>query len=41
MKREAFLINATRGPLIDEGALYDALSAGMIAGVGLEVMVDN
>ena len=41
MKREAFLINATRGPLIDEGALYDALSAGMIAGAGREVMVDN
>ena len=41
MKREAFLINAARGPLIDEGALYDALSAGMIAGAELEVMVDN
>ena len=41
MKREAFLINAARGPLIDEGALYDALSGGMIAGAGREVMVDN
>ena len=41
MQREAFLINAARGPLIDEGALYDALSAGMIAGAGRDVMVDN
>ena len=41
MKREAFLINAARGPLIDEGALYDALSGGMIAGAGRDVMVDN
>ncbi len=41
MKREAFLINAARGPLIDEGALYDALSGGMIAGARREVMVDN
>ncbi len=41
MKGDAFLINAARGPLIDEGALYDALSTGAIAGAGLDVMVDN
>ena len=41
MKREAFLINAARGPLIDEEALYGALSGGVIAGAGLDVMVDN
>lgn len=41
MKPEAFLINAARGPLIDEIALYDALSRGTIAGAGLDVMVDN
>ena len=41
MKRGAFLINAARGPLIDEGALYDALSGGMIAEAGRDVMVDN
>ena len=41
MKQDAFLINAARGPLIDETALYDALKTGTIAGAGLDVMVDN
>ena len=41
MKRDAFLINAARGPLIDETALCDALSEGGIAGAGLDVMVEN
>ena len=41
MKSEAFLINCARGPLIDEGALYDALTGGGIAGAGLDVMEDN
>ena len=41
MKRDSFLINAARGPLIDETALYDALRDGVIAGAGLDVMVDN
>ena len=41
MKPEAFLINAARGPLIDEAALYDALSSRGIAGAGLDVMEDN
>ena len=41
MKPEAFLINAARGPLIDEDALYEALSTRSIAGAGLDVMVDN
>mgnify|MGYP001495455439 CR=1 FL=1 len=41
MKKEAFLINAARGPLIDEEALYDALKNGGIAGAGLDVMEDN
>ena len=41
MKEEAFLINAARGPLIDEEALFEALSKRQIAGAGLDVMVDN
>jgi D-3-phosphoglycerate dehydrogenase len=41
MKPEAFLINAARGPLIDEIALYNALENRVIAGAGLDVMVDN
>jgi len=41
MKKEAFLINAARGPLIDENALYKALKNGDIAGAGLDVMEDN
>ena len=41
MKPESFLINAARGPLIDENALYRALIDGTIAGAGLDVMVDN
>ena len=41
MKSEAFLINCARGPLIDESALYDALTGGGIAGAGLDVMEDN
>jgi D-3-phosphoglycerate dehydrogenase len=40
MKPESFLINCARGPLIDEDALYDALSGQQIAGAGLDVMVD-
>jgi len=38
MKRTAYLINTARGGLIDEGALYTALSEGYIAAAGLDVM---
>lgn len=41
MKRSAFLINASRGPIVDEPALIDALKAGIIAGAGLDVYVEE
>jgi phosphoglycerate dehydrogenase-like enzyme len=37
MKRSAFIINTARGAIIDERALYSALSEGFIAGAGLDV----
>ena len=37
MKKTAFLINTSRGPIVDEKALIAALNAKTIAGAGLDV----
>jgi phosphoglycerate dehydrogenase-like enzyme len=37
MKNDAVLVNAARGPIVDEQALIAALEAGEIAGAGLDV----
>ncbi|MGD9031832.1 MAG: D-glycerate dehydrogenase [Desulfobacteraceae bacterium] len=37
MKPSAYLINASRGPVVDEKALVEALKNGKIAGAGLDV----
>ena len=41
MKPTAILINTCRGPVVDEMALYKALSDEKIAGAGLDVMVEE
>jgi len=37
MKKDAFLINLSRGGLIEYNVLLEALASGLIAGAGLDV----
>jgi phosphoglycerate dehydrogenase-like enzyme len=37
MKPTAYLVNTSRGPIVDEAALVDAVRKGTIAGAGLDV----
>src|SRR5947207_7472013 len=41
MKKTALLVNAARGPIVDEAALVRALTEGWIAGAGIDVFEDE
>ena len=41
MKRDAFIVNCARGGIIDEHALYQALTSGEIRGAGLDVLLNE
>lgn len=41
MQTDAYLVNTSRGEVVDEGALIEALQNGQIAGAGLDVYVNE
>ncbi|MDR6938050.1 D-2-hydroxyacid dehydrogenase family protein [Luteibacter sp. 3190] len=41
MKRSAFLVNSSRGPIVDEAALIDALRERRIAGAAIDVFAEE
>ena len=41
MKKTAYLVNASRGPVVDEAALVQALREGWIAGAGIDVFEEE
>ena len=38
MKKKPILVNASRGPIVDENALIHALEKGLVSGAGLDVL---
>jgi glycerate dehydrogenase len=41
MKKNTILVNTSRGPVVDEDALADALDAGTIGGAAIDVMCEE
>ena len=41
MRKDAFLVNTSRGPVVDRAALHTALLQGTIAGAALDVFEDG